>query len=109
MTAGRNPRLAFQDVGYIAHPFFPEFCMNAIKTARKRMKDRPDSDDARILSTLVLALENESDLTLSDLYRLSLPNFDLALEILKEWRVDRYYAGKAKLFDLSQQISNLEQ
>lgn len=83
--------------------------MNAIKTARKRMAAKPDSDDAKILSTLVLALEDESELKLSDLYRLSLGNFELALEILQEWRMDRYYAGKAKLFDLSRQINELEQ
>ena len=82
--------------------------MNAIKTARKRMAAKPDSEDAKILATLVLALENESELKLSDLYRLSLSNFEVALDILKEWRVDRYYAGKAKLFDLSLQIQVLE-
>ncbi len=82
--------------------------MNAIKTARKRMAAKPGSEDARILSALVLALENESKFETSDLYRLSLTNFDLALEILREWRVDRYYAGKAKLFDLSHQIHRLD-
>jgi hypothetical protein len=29
------------------------------------------------------------------------------MDILKEWRLDRYYASKSKLFDLSLQISEL--
>lgn len=81
--------------------------MNAIKLARKRMTAEPDSPDSKVLSSLVLALESDSEFALSDLYRLSLSNFELALEILSEWRVDRYYAGKAKLFDLSHQIKGL--
>ncbi|CKV39861.1 Uncharacterised protein [Mycobacterium tuberculosis] len=30
------------------------------------------------------------------------------MDILKEWRLDRYYASKSKLFDLSLQVSELE-
>jgi len=30
-----------------------------------------------------------------------LKSFDLAISVLREWRLDRYYMGKAKLFDVS--------
>jgi len=30
------------------------------------------------------------------------------MDILKEWRLDRYYASKSTLFDLSLQVSELE-
>ena len=30
------------------------------------------------------------------------------MDILKEWRLDRYYASKSKLFDLSLQVTELE-
>lgn len=33
--------------------------------------------------------------------------FNLALHILEEWRVDRYYAKKLKLFDVSLQAVGL--
>lgn len=79
--------------------------MNAIKTARKFIEANPSSEAARTLAQLVLALESESPFHVGALYSLNLTSFDLAIDILKEWRIDRYYAGKAKLFDLSVQIS----
>ncbi len=79
--------------------------MNAIKTARKFIHNHSDTEAARTLAQLVLALESESDFDVSTLYKLDLESFDLAIDILKEWRIDRYYAGKAKLFDLSMQVN----
>ena len=34
--------------------------------------------------------------------------FGLALSILKEWRLDRYYAGKARLFDAALRAAELQ-
>jgi hypothetical protein len=34
-----------------------------------------------------------------DLYQLDIQEFDLAMEVLKDWRIDRFYLGKAKAFD----------
>lgn len=82
--------------------------MNAIKTGRRLIAEHPDSLDARIVSALVLALESEQPFHLGGLYQLDLKTFELALEILREWRLDRYYAGKAKLFDLSWQLQGME-
>ncbi len=81
--------------------------MNAIKSARKLIAAAPESASARALSSLVLALESESVFDISSLYTLDHKVFELAIEILKQWRIDRYYAGKAKLFDLSHQVSRL--
>ena len=83
--------------------------MNAIKRARRFIEQQPDDASAVVLSRLVLALESEHSFELSTLYELDLEMFDLAIDILKEWRLDRYYAGKAKLFDLSVQVSQLQQ
>jgi hypothetical protein len=33
----------------------------------------------------------------------------MALKVLEEWRIDRYFAGKAKLFDISLQAVQLRQ
>lgn len=81
--------------------------MRAIKEARKYIERKPDDDSAKTLSRLVLALESESDFHITDLYKLDTDRFKLALEILDEWRLDRHYASKARLFDVSKQIAVL--
>ena len=82
--------------------------MNAIKRVRLFIEQSPDEPAALVLSQLVLALETEHSFQISDIYQLDLEHFELAIEILKEWRLDRYYAGKAKLFVLSLQVSEMQ-
>ncbi|MDP9899152.1 hypothetical protein [Variovorax ginsengisoli] len=81
--------------------------MNAIKSARKFIVANPASESSRTLALLVLSLESETQFNVTELYKLDLETFDLAIDVLKQWRIDRYYAGKAKLFDLSLQVSSL--
>jgi hypothetical protein len=38
---------------------------------------------------------------------LDFDHFNMAVQMLREWRIDRYYAGKARLFDVSLQTSEL--
>lgn len=83
--------------------------MNAIKRARLFIEQSPSEPAALVLSQLVLALETEHSFEISDIYKLDLEHFNLAIEILKEWRLDRYFAGKAKLFDISLQMAQLQQ
>jgi len=82
--------------------------MIAIKAVRRILEKDPHDPDARILANLVLALESESAFALPQLYEMSLDNFELAIDVLKEWRLDRYYANKLKLFDISNQIQKLQ-
>ena len=82
--------------------------MNAIKKTRRLIKAEPTSQSARTLAGLVRALESDEKFELADLYELDYDNFNLAIEILKEWRLDRYYMGKAKLHDLSVHLSELQ-
>lgn len=82
--------------------------MRAIKKARKLIEQDPFSDSSKTLSRLVLALESEAAFPISDLYKMDFNTFTLALEILQEWRIDQYYAGKAKLFDISFQATALQ-
>jgi len=81
--------------------------MNPIKAARKLIERHPDSDEARALSHVVLALEANSQIDIATLYSLKLQTFELAIEVLQEWRLARYYAGKTKLFNLSVQVGDL--
>lgn len=79
--------------------------MRAIKEARKFIEKNANNEDAKTLSLLVLALESEADFPITNLYRLDYDNFRLAIEILDEWRLDRYYNSKVKLFDASKQLA----
>ena len=79
--------------------------MNEIKKARRLIEANPHTDAAKTLAALVLALESEEKFDLAALYKLNYDNFNLAIDILKEWRLDRYFSGKAKLHDLSVQVA----
>ena len=83
--------------------------MRAIKEARKLIEKSPKSQAALTLSQLVLALESESDYRLTDIYQLDYDHFKLVLEMLKEWRLDRHFAGKSRLFAASLQLADLQQ
>ena len=82
--------------------------MRAHKEARKFIERSPKHPQAMTLSRLVLALESEGDFAIADLYQLDSERFKLALEILDEWRLDRHYASKSKLFDVSMQLAVLD-
>jgi hypothetical protein len=83
--------------------------LNAIKEARKLIAKDPFQPSATTLADLVLSLESRVPFQLERLYELDLNHFELAVEILKEWRLDRYYAGKAKLYDFAVQAAQLSQ
>jgi hypothetical protein len=76
--------------------------MNAIKKVRKYLVANPKSDDSQILSRLVAALGDDVPYKLSDLYKLEYDAFALAIALLEDWRLDRYYAARMKLFDATQ-------
>jgi hypothetical protein len=82
--------------------------MLAIKKARKFIQSNPSDQAAQIISSLVLALESEGDISVAQLYKLDYQNFQLALEILSEWRLDRYYASKLRLLDASAHANELQ-
>jgi hypothetical protein len=81
--------------------------MHAIKSARHLITQDPSTATAKTLAQLVLALESESPFDISSLYALDIDSFQMAISILEEWRLDRYYAGKAKLFDVAFQANEL--
>jgi flagellar biosynthesis/type III secretory pathway protein FliH len=81
--------------------------MLAIKKARKLIEKSPESPTARTLSALIIALETEQSFPLKTLYQLKLDDFDLAMDVLKEWRLDRYYMSKVRLMDASLVVEEL--
>ncbi|MEZ5705661.1 MAG: hypothetical protein R3E56_10465 [Burkholderiaceae bacterium] len=78
--------------------------MQALKKARKLIEKKPEKPSALVLSQLILALESSSPFNLSDLYQMDYDDFLLAMDVIKDWRLDRYYTTKAVLLDLSMQI-----
>lgn len=82
--------------------------MLAVKKARKLIQSNPESEGAKVLSELVIALESDQAFPLSRLYTLNFSQFELALEILSEWRLDRYYSSKGRLLDLSLHAAELQ-
>ena len=74
--------------------------MNAIKQIRKYLEKNPTSESSRALAELAAALAEERDYSLAELYRLNYEEFNLAIDLLKDWRLDRYYAARIKLFDV---------
>jgi hypothetical protein len=74
--------------------------MNAIKQVRKYLEQHPDRKASFFLADLVEALGEEREIPLRDLYELDHEAFELAIELIKDWRLDRYYAARIKLFDV---------
>ncbi|QCB45929.1 hypothetical protein [Hydrogenophaga sp. PAMC20947] len=78
--------------------------MQALKKARKLIENKPKKAATQVFSKLILALESESMFNLAELYQLDYDDFSLAMDIMKDWRLDRYYTTKAVLLDLSMQL-----
>jgi hypothetical protein len=77
--------------------------MRAIKKVRHVIAHEPLDQTAQIFARLISSLVDEVDFSLKDLYDLDPTDFQLAMDILQEWRLDRYYMGKAKTFDVAMQ------
>lgn len=69
--------------------------MDAINKAQEFIARERLHPDAAIMATLIQALQDESAFDLGALYRLALDRFELALQILDDWRLQRYYLGAA--------------
>lgn len=82
--------------------------MRAIKKIKRIIEKNPQENASQIFSKLITCLAEESDFSLKELYELNPNEFKLAIEVLEQWRLDRFYMGKAKVFDVAQQALELE-
>jgi hypothetical protein len=69
--------------------------VDAIAQVERMILADPESPTGATLARLLAALRNEAHLDLADLYSLSMTEFQLAMEVLAAWRVQRYYRGSA--------------
>ena len=73
--------------------------MRAVKKIKHIIEQNPQDQASQIFSQLIQSLAEEVDFSIKDLYLLKTSDLQLAMEFLQEWRLDRYYMGKAKVFD----------
>ena len=74
--------------------------MSKLKDLEKRFLNGPENSDLMILKKLIKALCIEGKFNISDLYELPLNDFELAMETLKSWRLDRYTKTKERITEL---------
>jgi len=77
--------------------------VRAVKKIKRIIEQNPQDQASQIFSNLIKSLAKEVDFSIKNLYLLKTSDFQLAMEILQEWRLDRYYMGKAKVFDAALQ------
>lgn len=71
--------------------------MLSLDKAKSLIQQNPSGQAAKVFAALTAALESESEFVLGHLYTLSYEDFHLAVSVIKEWQLDRYYLGKASL------------
>lgn len=69
--------------------------MFAIHKLENYLRSSATPAAARELTRLMEALKQEAEYPLSSLYEIDFEAFELAVEALRDWRIDRYYAGPA--------------
>ena len=73
--------------------------MNAAKKIRKLIENNQEPEQITILKSLVLAIEKGEPFRLQSLYDLNMPHFDLAIELIQDWRFDHHISSRSKLWE----------
>lgn len=81
--------------------------MFAIQRLQDYLQSSASPAAARELNRLLDALRQEKEFPLSSLYEIDYEAFELAMEALRDWRIDRYYAGPSAV--VADADSNLPQ
>lgn len=63
---------------------------NAVKNIAKYIRKNPDDKASSDLKDLCMALESSGSFNLDCLYQLNKKPFELAIDLLEEWRFDRH-------------------
>jgi hypothetical protein len=83
--------------------------MSAFKEARKVIEKHPDSKNANVLAYLIVALEMGHEFLLSELYKMDDDALKLALRVIYEWRNDRFFRSKVRLYDFAWQVKERDE
>lgn len=71
--------------------------MNNLKKIEKRILKNPDEPASQVFMDLIKALDQKLDFNLTVIYDLDYDDFQLVLEVLKDWRLDRYAKTRKRL------------
>lgn len=81
--------------------------MKAVTKIAKRLKDSSiDPESAVIFKDLIQALHDNKEFQLARFYNLNYDDFDLALSLIIEWRLQRYRMTEGGLAGLLQEARN---
>lgn len=73
--------------------------MNAAKKIRKFIESGADPEHVQVLKNLAAALELGQSFDLKSLYQIDMRYFDVALELLADWRFDHHISSRSKLLE----------
>lgn len=74
--------------------------MNILKQLEQRLAGKPADPDNVALRSLVQSLCQKEKLDLSVLYELPSDDFELAIAVMKRWRLDRHTKTRDRLREL---------
>ncbi|MEW9898725.1 hypothetical protein ABWL39_08840 [Chitinivorax sp. PXF-14] len=74
--------------------------MNAARKIRKYLTRQGENDSLRVLLELAHALDGKQHFALERLYELDSEYFELGLELMRDWRLDRHRLARGKLVSL---------
>ena len=80
--------------------------MTAIKDIAKYIKKNPESEEARILEALCVALENGEPFALGSIYNMKDKAYAIAIAFIDEWRFDRHVKSRRLGKYLSEKAEN---
>lgn len=73
--------------------------MNAAKRLKKLLDSGENSAQLDVLKTLVIALHQKQAFDLSLLYTIDYPCFQIALQLLDDWRLGQHLDTRSKLME----------
>ncbi|MBM2884731.1 hypothetical protein JFK97_10060 [Chromobacterium phragmitis] len=73
--------------------------MNAAKKIRRFIEEGHDPQQMHVLKELAAALEMGRSFDLSQLYDIDMRYFDVAIDLLKDWRFDHHISSRSKLLE----------
>jgi len=71
--------------------------MNNLKKLEKRILKSPDDLASQVFRELVKALDQKESFNLATIYELDYDDFQLVLDVIKDWRLDRYAKTRKRL------------
>lgn len=73
--------------------------VNAAKKIRRFLEQGEQPEQVRVLTELAASLELGRSFDLKQLYEIDMRYFDVALELLRDWRFDHHIAARSKLLE----------